>query len=192
MLRYLLGIKVMRNKHEIVLFQRKYMLDLLFEIGKLGVKPCNFPMASGINLTIESKTFEDPEIYRRLVAKLNYLSITCLDIAYSVNVVSQYIFASTVDRWTVVEQILCYLKGASGRDILDSNHVHNIIECFFDTDWARSKEDRKSTSRYYVFVGGNLVLWKSKKQSVVFRSSIEFEYKAIAQSMCEIMWLHQL
>ena len=46
--------------------------------------------------------------------------------------------------------------------------------------------------RYYVFVGGNLVLRKSKKQSVVSRSSTEFEYGAMTQSVYEIMWLHQL
>ena len=50
----------------------------------------------------------------------------------------------------------------------------------------------RSTSRYYVFVRRNLVSWKSKKQSVIFQSSAESEYKAIAQSVCEIMWLHQL
>ena len=43
-----------------------------------------------------------------------------------------------------------------------------------------------------MFVGGNLVSWKSKKQSVVSRSSAESEYKAMALSTCEIMWLHQL
>ena len=43
-----------------------------------------------------------------------------------------------------------------------------------------------------MFVRGNLVLWKSKKQSVVSRSSEKSEYKAIAQFVCEIMWLHQL
>ena len=97
-----------------------------------------------------------------------------------------------VDHWAAIEQILCYLKGASGRGILYSNHGHNIIKCFTDGDWARSKEDKRSTSGYYDFVGGNLIIWKSKKQGVVSRSSAESEYRAMTQSVCEIMWLHQL
>ena len=69
----------------------------------------------------------------------------------------------TIDHWVFVEQILCYLKGALGHGILYGNHGHNRLECFTDVDWAGSKEDRRSTSGYCVFVGGNLVLWKSKK-----------------------------
>ncbi|RDX99727.1 Copia protein, partial [Mucuna pruriens] len=33
---------------------------------------------------------------------------------------------------------------------------------------------------YYVFVGGNLICWKIKKQNVVIRSSVEAEYRALA------------
>ena len=43
-----------------------------------------------------------------------------------------------------------------------------------------------------MFVGGNLVSWKSKKQSVVSRSSAESEYRAMIQSVCKIMWVYQL
>ena len=43
-----------------------------------------------------------------------------------------------------------------------------------------------------MFVGMNLVPWKSKKLNVVSRSSAKSEYRATTQSVCEIMWLHQL
>ena len=69
--------------------------------------------------------------------------------------------------------------------------MYNSLECFTNANWVGSKEDRRSTLRYYVFVGGNLVSWKSKKHSVVYRSSAESEYRAMTQSVCEIMWLHQ-
>ena len=62
------------------------------------------------------------------VGKLNYLTVTCLDIANSVSVVSHYMFAPTVDHWVDVEHILCYLKGVSGRGILYSYHGHNRIK----------------------------------------------------------------
>ena len=134
MLRYFLGIEVMRSKHGIFLSQRKYVLDLLSETGKLRVKPCSSPMVPAIHLTRESATFEDSERYRRLVGKLNYLTVTRHDIAHSVSIVSQYMSAPTLDHWVAVEQILCYFKGASGRGILYSNHGYNRIECFTDAD----------------------------------------------------------
>ena len=95
-------------------------------------------MAQGVHFTREGVTFEDPKRYGRLVRKLNYLTVTRLNIAYSVSVVSQYMSAPTVDHWVVVEQILCYLKGALGRGILYSNHKYNRIECFINADWVGS------------------------------------------------------
>ena len=37
-----------------------------------------------------------------------------------------------------------------------------------------------------------MISWKSKKQSVVSQSSAELEYRAMAQSVYEIMWIRQL
>ncbi|KAL0534562.1 hypothetical protein IC582_028853 [Cucumis melo] len=91
-----------------------------------------------------------------------------------------------------VEQIPCYLKVSPRRGILYKDHGHTRVECFSDANWAGSRENRRSTYGYCVFVGGNLVSWKSKKQNVVSRSSVESEYKVMAQSVCEIVWIHQL
>ena len=123
------------------------------EIGKLAAKPCQSPMAQSIHLTREDELLEDPERYRRLVGKLNYLTVTCLDITYFVSVVSQYMYSTTVDHCVAVEQILCYLKGAPGHGILYSNYVHNRLEYFMDAYWVGSKEDSMSTSGYCVYVG---------------------------------------
>ena len=94
MLGYFLGIEVTRSKRGIFLSQRKYVLDLLSETGKLGVKSCNCPMAPSVHLIKEGETFKDPERYRRL--------ITRFDIAHSVSVVSQYMSTPTIDHWVVV------------------------------------------------------------------------------------------
>ncbi len=53
---------------------------------------------------------------------------------------------------------------------------------------AGSKIDRRSIIGYCIFVEGNLVSWRSKKQTIVFRSSAELEYRAVF----EVMWTRQL
>ena len=98
MLRYFLSIKVIQSKHGIFLSQRKCVFDLLSETGKLRVKPCSSPMVLGVHLTKAGETFDDPERYKRLVGKLNYLTVTRPDIAHSVNVVSQYMSSPTIDH----------------------------------------------------------------------------------------------
>ena len=145
-LRYFLGIEVMQSKHGIFLSQKKYVLDLLSETGKLGVKPCSSPMVPSIYLTKEGETFEDPKRYRRLVRKLNYFTVTFPDIVHLVNVVSQYMSSPTIDHWATVEQILCYLKGAPRRDILYSNHGHNRLErMLIEQDLKRTRSPLQDT-----------------------------------------------
>ncbi|XP_071933224.1 uncharacterized protein [Coffea arabica] len=134
LLKYFLGIEIAKSRKGIFLSQRKYVLDLLSKMEKLGIKPVSTPMIPNLQLTNEGELLEDPGRYRKLVEKLNNLTVTHLDIAYSVSVVSQYMSNSTVNHWAVVEQILCYLKRAPRRGILYKNHGHTRIECFSDAD----------------------------------------------------------
>jgi hypothetical protein len=91
-----------------------------------------------------------------------------------------------------VNRILRYLKGCPGKGILFSNSGHLRIEGYTDADWAGCLDDRRSTSGYCIVVGGSLVSWRSKKQSVVARSTAEAELRSMASGLCELMWLRLL
>ena len=85
--------------------------------------------------------------------------------------------------------ILRYLKSSPGKCLLYTKQENMQVECYIDADWAGSLDDRRSTSGYCTFVGGNLVAWRSKKQSIVARSTAEAEFRAMAYGVCELLWL---
>ena len=76
--------------------------------------------------------------------------------------------------------------------MLYENIGHTQIVGYSDADWAGSPTDRRSTSGYYKFIGGNLISWKSKKQDAVAKSSVEAEYRVIALATYELVWLKHL
>ena len=96
------------------------------------------------------------------------------------------------DHMDVVMQILRYLKSSLGKGLMFSKNDHLNVDGYIDVDWARNITDRKSTSSYFTFVGGNLVTWRSKKQKVVALSNAEAEFRGMVKGLCELLWLKKL
>ncbi|RVW33427.1 Retrovirus-related Pol polyprotein from transposon RE1 [Vitis vinifera] len=100
----------------------------------------------------------------------------CQPVNIPIEEVSQYMHNPGEQHMNVVMRILRYLKNAPRKGILFAKNVdHQSIEVYTDANWAGAVDDRRSTSGYFTFVGGNLLTWKSKKQNVVARSSAEAE-----------------
>ncbi|KAG7536932.1 Integrase catalytic core [Arabidopsis suecica] len=195
-LKYFLGREVCRSPEGLFLSQRKYTLDLLNETGYKDAKPAKTPLEEGYKVDRkgekEDEKFNDTPLYRKLVGKLIYLTNTRPDICFAVNQVSQHMQAPTVYHWSMVERILRYLKGSSGQGIWMGKNSNTELVGYCDADYAGDRMDRRSTTGYCTFLGGNLVTWKTKKQKVVSCSSAESEYRAMKQLTNELTWLKAL
>ncbi|EXB96864.1 hypothetical protein L484_016637 [Morus notabilis] len=158
-----------------------------------GCKPSDTPMEPNSKL---GETREGVPVhtgrYQRLVGKLIYLSHTRPDISFAVSMVSQFMHAPYEEHLEAIYKILRYLKGTPGKGLFFQKSDQRRIEVYTDADWAGSVTDKRSTSRYCTFLWGNLVTWRSKKQNVAARSSAEAEYRAMAQGICEILWLKKV
>ena len=192
-LKYFLGMEIARSRKGISVSQRKYVLDLLKETGMLGCKPADTPMDPTTKLGAKENCAPvDKGRYQRLVGKLIYLSHTRPDIGFSVSMVSQFMNNPNEEHMEAVYRILRYLKLTPGKGLFFEKNQRRDIEVFSDADWAGSVQDRRSTSGYCTYVWGNLVTWRSKKQSVVSRSSAEAEFLAMAHGICEGIWLRRV
>ena len=171
-----------------VIFQRKYTLDILADSGMLDCKRVDTLMDPNVKLIpCQGESLQDPRRYQRFVGKLNYLTITWHDIYFLVSVVSQFLQSPCGNHWDAAIRIVRFVKGTPSQGVLYENTSYTQVVGYSDADWACAPTDKHSTSGYFVFMGGNLIFRKSKKQDVVTRSSVEAEYRAMTLATCELI-----
>lgn len=141
-----------------------------------------------------SDLLPDPDIaiYRRLVGRLLYLTITRPDLSYGVHVLSQFIASPHIDHLQAAYKMVKYIKGTLGQGLFFPRDNSVQLQAYSDSDWGGCSEMRRSLTWYCVMLGGSLISWKCKKQATISRSSAEAEYRSMADTCCEVMWLLQL
>ncbi|KAG7543242.1 Reverse transcriptase RNA-dependent DNA polymerase [Arabidopsis thaliana x Arabidopsis arenosa] len=193
-LKYFLGLEIARSRKGISVCQEKYTLELLEETGLLGCKPSTIPMEPSLKLALHSDEpeLDNPEVYRRLIGKLMYLTITRPDITYAVYILCQFSSAPKASHLKAAYKVIHYLKGTIGLGLFYSATSDLCLKAYIDAYWNSCQDSRRSTSGYCMFLGDSLISWKSRKQDVCSASSTESEYRVMAMGSKEIAWLVKL
>lgn len=193
-----------RSSRGICLNQSKYTLELISEAGLLGAKVCNTPMEQNMRFTTkefddsnkheetQDALLQDPSSYRRLIGRLIYLTVTRPDICFVVQTLSQFMQHPKTSHMEAALRVLRYLKSAPGFGILLSTQSSPSITSFCESDWGTCPMSRRSVTGFCIKLGESLISWKTKKQSTISRSSAEAEYRAMANTTCEITWISGL
>lgn len=85
--------------------------------------------------------------------------------------------------------IVKYLKQKPGMGLIMSANSKIELQCYCDSDWAACPMTRRLVSGYLIKIGSSLISWKSKKQTVVSKSSVEAEYRTMENAVSELGWL---
>ena len=133
------------------------------------VKSVITPSAARTLLSLtDGELLAGPIEYQSMVGALQYLTMTHPDIAYMVHGFFQFIHALHITHLHAIKCIFRYLQGIQAHDLLLRPSTSPcLIIAYSDDNCTGCKDSCCSTTGYVVYLGPNLITWRSKKQPTV-------------------------
>ena len=192
-LSYFLGIEVGYLPEGITLTQKKFSKELLIEAGIGCDQHAVTPLPLNLKLKAdEGQVYSDPSHYRSLVGKLNFLTHTRPDLAFTVQHLSQFLQEPREPHFNALVHVLKYVASTVGQGIMLKANEQLTLQAYSDSDWAACLNTRRSISGYVLLLGNSPISWKSKKQGTVSKSSSEAEYRSMSAAAGEVTWIVRL
>ncbi|KAL1225866.1 Retrovirus-related Pol polyprotein from transposon TNT 1-94 [Cardamine amara subsp. amara] len=185
----ILGIKITRTSDRITLSQTHYAEKILDKFKKYTTGTAKTPVDSQLHLTKNSGEPVSQVEYARVIGSLMYLTnCTRPDLAHAVNVLSRYTSNPGHKHWKAITRVLNYLQYTKSYG-LHYGKEPAVLEGYSDANWISDSKNSKSTSGYVFTLGGAAVSWKSSKQTLLARSTMESEFIALDKAAEEAEWL---
>ena len=119
-----------------------------------------------------------------------------LDLSNAVRELSKVMDGATPAHMKNLMRAIKYVLDTRERvlhfEVKDQEGSQWSLKAFSDSDWAGSKDDRRSITGYCIYLKGCLVSWKSRGQKHVTLSSTEAEYVAVAEACADIMFIKMM
>ena len=103
-------------------------------------------------------------------------------------ILSRFLEKPTEEHWNAAMRVLRYLNGT--RDYGLEFHRNEDFEllCYSDSDWAGDPSTGRSVGEYAIYLGKNLINWKSKRQKSTQTSTTTAEIEALYHGVIEGVW----
>jgi hypothetical protein len=191
-LSFFLGLQIKQLKDGIFVSQSKYLKDMPKKIGLENAKSIKTPMATNGHLDLdEGGTIVDQKLFRSIIDSLLYIIAFSPDVMFSVCMCARFQASPREVHLKAAKRILRYLKHTPNIGLWYPKGAQFELIGYSDSDYARCKVDRKSTSGCCQFLGRSLVSWSSKKQNSVALSTAEAEYISAGNCCAQLLWMKQ-
>lgn len=133
----------------------------------------------------------DQNLYRSMIESLFYLTVSRLDIIYSVCICGRFQSATEESHLSVVKRIIKYVGTYPKLGLQYPKGSNLIISVYSDADLTRCKIDRESTLGTCQLLSCVLISWYSNKKHTMALSIVEAEYVALGSYCAQILWMKQ-
>ncbi|KAK1561446.1 hypothetical protein QYE76_008287 [Lolium multiflorum] len=189
----ILNIKLLKDDDGgITLLQSHYVEKILSRFGYSDCKSSPTPYDPSVIIRKNKRIARDQLRYSQIIGSLMYLaSATRPDISFAVSKLSRFVSRPGDVHWHALERVLRYLKGTASYGIHYTGYPR-VLEGYSDANWISDADETKATSGYLFTLGGGAVSWKSCKQTIITRSTMEAELTALDTATVEAEWLREL
>ncbi|XP_019418513.1 PREDICTED: uncharacterized protein LOC109329289 [Lupinus angustifolius] len=143
--RFFLGLEVSISKTGLLLNQRQYALSLLQDTGTLASKPYKTLFDPSTKLQLNrGSPLPDHSLYRRLVGRLIYLTISRPDLSYAIQQLSLYMESPHDTHYQATIRVLHYIKSSPSLGLFFSSTSNLNLSAFADSDWGCCIDTRRS------------------------------------------------
>jgi hypothetical protein len=188
-----LNIKLLRESNGgVTLVQSHYVEKVLSHFGYSECEPTPTPYDPSKLLKKNRRISRDQLRYSQIIGSLMYLaSAMRLDISFALSKLSRFVLNPGDDHWRAFERVLRSLKGTTNLGIHYTRYP-TVLEGYCDADWISDVDEIYATSGYVFSLRCGVVSWKSCKQTILTRSTMEEELTVLDTASVEAEWLRQL
>ena len=198
-----LGIQIKKTGPNEFLLTQTGLIDKVLEATKMThCNGCDTPATvDPLHADKDGAPFAETWRYDSIIGMLMYLAgNTRPDIAYAVHQAARFTHGARNSHASGIKRILRYLQKTKTEGLTLRPHAELRVDCYVDADFGGlfSVEDKqdpisvKSRTGYVILYRGAPLLWVSKMQTQIALSTMEAEYIALSQSMCDLIPIREV